>query len=70
MSPIKLVGFDLDDCLFDSTGLSNRARIKGIDAMIQLGLQIDRQKAIIFIKEIVEEYGSNSSMHYDYFIRR
>ena len=70
MSPIKLVGFDLDDCLFDSTGLSNRARLKGIDAMIELGLKIDRQKAIILIQEIVEEYGSNSSMHYDYFIRR
>jgi len=70
MSPIKLVGFDLDDCLFDSTGLSQRARIEGIDAMIKLGLKIDRQKAIILIQEIVEEYGSNSSMHYDYFIRR
>ena len=39
---IKLVGFDLDDCLFDSTGLSKRARIKGIDAMINLGLNIER----------------------------
>jgi len=41
MSPIKLVGFDLDDCLFDSTGLSDRARLKGINAMIDLGLKID-----------------------------
>ncbi|MBD3340143.1 MAG: TIGR02253 family HAD-type hydrolase [Candidatus Lokiarchaeota archaeon] len=70
MSPIKLVGFDLDDCLFDSTGLSERARIKGIDAMIKLGLKIDRDKAIKMIKEIVKEYGSNSSKHYNYFIRR
>jgi putative hydrolase of the HAD superfamily len=70
MCAIKLVGFDLDDCLFDSTGLSEKARIKGIDAMINLGLDIDREKAILLIKEIVEEYGSNSSKHYDYFIRR
>ena len=70
MCPIKLVGFDLDDCLFDSTGLSQRARIKGIDAMISLGLKIERQKALILIQEIVTEYGSNSSMHYNYFIRR
>ena len=70
MCPIKLVGFDLDDCLFDSTGLSQRARIKGIDAMISLGLKIERQKALILIQEIVAEYGSNSSKHYDYFIRR
>ncbi|NHJ21927.1 MAG: TIGR02253 family HAD-type hydrolase [Candidatus Lokiarchaeota archaeon] len=70
MSPIKLVGFDLDDCLFNSTGLSQIARIKGIDAMINLGLKIGRQKALLLIQEIVDEYGSNSSNHYDYFIRR
>jgi putative hydrolase of the HAD superfamily len=70
MCPIKLIGFDLDDCLFDSTGLSERARIKGIDAMINLGLKLDREKAIEILKEIVKEYGSNFSKHYDYFIRR
>jgi len=70
MCPIKLVGFDLDDCLFDSTVLSQRARIEGIDAMINLGLKIDRQKALILIDEIVKEYGSNSPKHYNYFIRR
>jgi len=70
MCPIKLVGFDLDDCLHNSTGLSERARIKGIDAMISLGLKIERQKALILINEIVTDYGSNSSHHYDYFIRR
>jgi len=70
MCSIKLVGFDLDDCLFNSTGLSERARIKGIDAMINLGLNIEREKAIKIIKEIVKEYGSNSSKHYDYFILR
>ncbi len=70
MCPIKLVGFDLDDCLFDSSGLSERARIKGIDAMIRLGLKIDRDKGIMMVQEIVKEYGSNSSKHYDYFIKR
>ena len=70
MCPIKLVGFDLDDCLFDSTMLSQRARIEGIDTMINFGLKIDRQKALILIDEIVKEYGSNSPEHYNYFIRR
>lgn len=70
MCPIKLVGFDLDDCLFDSTGLSDKARIKGIEAMIKLGLDFNREKAIKMIQEIVKEYGSNSSKHYNYFIRR
>ncbi len=70
MSYIKLVGFDLDDCLFDSTGLSDNARIKGIDAMISLGLNIERPKAIKMLQEVVKEYGSNSPTHYNYFIRR
>jgi len=70
MCPIKLVGFDLDDCLFDSTGLSRRARIKGINAMIKLGLKIEPDQAINMIQEIVKEYGSNSSKHYNYFVKR
>ncbi|UCC18640.1 MAG: TIGR02253 family HAD-type hydrolase [Promethearchaeota archaeon] len=70
MTPIKLIGFDLDDCLFDSTGLSERARIKGIDAIIKMGLNIDKTKAVGILHEIVNEYGSNSSKHYNYFIRR
>lgn len=70
MNSVKLIGFDLDDCLFDSTGLSERARIKGIDAMLDLGLKIERSKAIQLINEIVNEYGSNSSKHFNYFIRR
>ncbi|MFX0040788.1 MAG: TIGR02253 family HAD-type hydrolase [Promethearchaeota archaeon] len=70
MSPIKLIGFDLDDCLFDSTGLSERARIKGLDAMINLGLKIEKKRAVCILKEIVDEYGSNSSKHYNYFVRR
>ncbi len=70
MCPIKLIGLDLDDCLFDSTGLSDRARIKGIDAMLNLGLKIERKKAVQIIHDIVQEYGSNFSKHYNFFIRR
>ncbi len=70
MSKIKLVGFDLDDCLYDSTGLSEKARIKGIEAMIKVGLKIDFNKARKILQEIVKEYGSNSSKHYNYFVRR
>ena len=70
MSPIKLIGFDLDDCLFDSTGLSERARINGLNAMINLGLKIDKEKAKQILREIVKEYGSNFSKHYNIFIIR
>jgi len=67
---IKLVAFDLDDCLFDSTGLSNRARKKGIEAMIQRGLKIEKNDAFKILDQIVIEYGSNFEKHYDFFLRR
>ena len=70
MSPIKLIGFDLDDCLYDSTGLSERARINGLNAMINLGLKIDKEKSKQILREIVKEYGSNFSKHYNILIRR
>jgi len=70
MCPIKLIGFDLDDCLFDSTGLSYNARIKGIDAMIKLGLKIDRNEAVRIINDIVQEFSSNFSKHFNFFLRR
>jgi putative hydrolase of the HAD superfamily len=38
--------------------------------MINLGLKIDKEKAVRILKEIVREYGSNSSKHYNYFIKR
>ncbi|TFF63449.1 MAG: TIGR02253 family HAD-type hydrolase [Promethearchaeota archaeon] len=67
---IKLVAFDLDDTLFNSTALSESARIKGIDAMRGLGLKIDRDRAINILMEIVKEYGSNFGYHYNLFFRR
>ncbi|MHA1725602.1 MAG: TIGR02253 family HAD-type hydrolase [Promethearchaeota archaeon] len=67
---IKVVGFDLDDCLFDSTGLSARARIMGIKAMIDLGLNISLSKANTIMDEIVSDYGSNFPKHYNYLIKR
>ncbi|MEJ2249911.1 MAG: TIGR02253 family HAD-type hydrolase [Candidatus Lokiarchaeota archaeon] len=67
---IKLVAFDLDDCLFDSTGLSERAREKGIEKMVKMGLQIDIKEALKILDQIVKEYGSNFEKHYDFFLRR
>lgn len=67
---IVLVAFDLDDCLFDSTDLSIRARIAGIKAMIDLGLNISLNRAKAIMDEIVNDYGSNFSKHYNYLLRR
>ncbi len=67
---VVLVAFDLDDCLFNSTELSIRARIAGIKAMIDLGLNISLDRAEAMMQEIVNDYGSNFSEHYNYFLKR
>ena len=70
MVHVKIVGFDLDDCLFNSTKLSENARVKGLEAMIRLGLDIHKDEGIKLLQEVVQEYGSNSSRHFDFFLRR
>jgi putative hydrolase of the HAD superfamily len=67
---IKVVAFDLDDTLFNATDLSWEARISGLKAMISKGLNIELKKASLILNEIVKEYGSNNSNHYNIFIRR
>jgi putative hydrolase of the HAD superfamily len=67
---VKVIAFDLDDTLFNATELSWEARISGLKAMIEKGLKIDLKEAILILKEIVKEYGTNNSRHYNIFIRR
>jgi putative hydrolase of the HAD superfamily len=67
---IKVVAFDLDDTLYNATELARQARINGLNAMINKGLKIDLKKAILILDEIVNEYGTNNSRHYNIFIRR
>lgn len=67
---IKVVAFDLDDTLYNATELSWEARISGLKAMIKKGLNIELKKASLILNEIVKEYGSNNSNHYNIFIRR
>jgi len=67
---IKVIAFDLDDTLYNATELAREARISGLKAMIKKGLKIDLKNAISILDEIVKEYGTNNSHHYDIFILR
>ncbi len=67
---IKLILFDLDDCLFDITELSSYARTEALNEMIKYGLKVDFKIGLNMLREVVSEYGSNHSAHFNIFLKR
>lgn len=57
--------FDIDDTLFNSTLMSQTARMNAIRALREAGLEIERKKAFDHLLEIVKKYGSNYHNHFD-----
>ncbi|MHA1683852.1 MAG: TIGR02253 family HAD-type hydrolase [Promethearchaeota archaeon] len=71
MSEIEAIFFDLDDTLFDATSLAEKARKAAIESMIEKGLKgVTAGEGYSILNEIVREYGSNYSKHFDMFLRR
>lgn len=67
---ISLILIDLDDCLWDATELSSYARTEALNAMIENGLDIDFHEGLKMLREVVQEYGSNHSGHFNIFLKR
>ncbi|MHA1751131.1 MAG: TIGR02253 family HAD-type hydrolase [Candidatus Helarchaeota archaeon] len=69
---IKAIFFDLDDSLFDSTKLAEKARRSAIKAILDLGLTLeyDEEKCYEILLEVIDEFGSNYSYHFDQLIKR
>ncbi len=67
---IKVVFFDLDDTLVDTTKLAEMARQNAIENMIRHGLPVDFKTAYNELLELINEYGSNFGKHFDYLLRR
>ena len=69
---IKALIFDLDDTLFDSTKLSEMARRAGINAILDLGydIEIDEDECYKILLDVIKEFGSNYSKHFDQLIKR
>jgi putative hydrolase of the HAD superfamily len=65
-----IIIFDLDDTLYNATWLTNKSRRGGLLMMQEKGLQLNIEKAMQVLNQIVEEFGSNSSDHYDIFLQR
>ena len=63
--------FDLDDTLFDATGLARKARRAAIESMIENGLTgVTADEGFTILQEIVKEFGSNYDNHFNMFLKR
>ncbi|WP_297436272.1 TIGR02253 family HAD-type hydrolase [Thermococcus sp.] len=67
---IKVVFFDLDDTLIDTSKLADMARKNAVENMIRHGMPMDFGVAYHELMELINEYGSNFSRHFDYLLRR
>ncbi|NJE84250.1 TIGR02253 family HAD-type hydrolase [Thermococcus sp. CX2] len=67
---IKVVFFDLDDTIVDTSKLAEMARRNAIENMVRHGLPVDFDTAYHELLELINEYGSNFGRHFDYLLRR
>ncbi|ACJ16305.1 hydrolase [Thermococcus onnurineus NA1] len=67
---IRVVFFDLDDTLVDTSKLAEMARKNAIENMVRHGLPVDFETAYHELLELINEYGSNFGRHFDYLLRR
>jgi putative hydrolase of the HAD superfamily len=63
--PLDAIFFDIDDTLFSTTVFADKARRAAVDAMIRSGLQADRNDAIRELEDVIAEFSSNYSGHFD-----
>ena len=63
--PLDAIFFDIDDTLFSTSVFADKARRSAIDAMIRAGLRADRAEALRELDEVIAEFSSNYSGHFD-----
>jgi len=62
---LKALLFDIDDTLFSTSDFAERARRNAIRSMIQYGLKMDEESAYRELLEVIAEFTSNYSSHFD-----
>lgn len=72
--PAKLgldaIFFDIDDTLFSTSEFAEKAREASVDAMIRVGLDIEKDVLLQELREVVAEFTSNYDHHFDQLLRR
>ncbi len=67
---IQAVFFDIDDTLFSTTVFADKARRAAVDAMIRAGLKASREACLKELTEVITEFSSNHSSHFDKVVQR
>ncbi|MDP6942186.1 MAG: HAD-IA family hydrolase [Planctomycetota bacterium] len=67
---LRAIFFDIDDTLYSSTEFAGQAREKAVEAMIARGLQADKEMVLAELHQVVAEFGSNDSRHFNRLLNR
>ncbi len=65
MAPVTSLFFDIDDTLYNSTRQSTYARRHAVEAMIDAGLSVERERVEAALSKVIRQFGSNFGRHYD-----
>ncbi len=68
--PLQAIFFDLDDTLCATSQFSTQARLDALKAMVKIGLKMDIESLTAELKELIEEFTSNYSQHFDKLLLR
>lgn len=67
---VEAIFFDVDDTLFSTTEFAELAQRRAIEAMIAVGLGVPFEAAWAELSEIIAEFSSNDSHHYEKLLLR
>ncbi|MGH7143621.1 MAG: HAD family hydrolase [Planctomycetota bacterium] len=70
MAQLQAVFLDIDDTLYPTSEFTAMARRKAVQAMIAAGLRTEEEVAFRELSELVREFSSNDSHHYDRLLLR
>lgn len=67
---LDMIFFDIDDTLYSTTQFAERARRAAVRAMIEQGLRLEEEEAVVELSEVVAEFTSNYGSHFDRLLDR
>jgi len=70
MRKLRALFLDIDDTLYSTSAFAARARRYAMEAMIAYGLRLTVDEALAELREVISEFGSNYSFHYDRLLKR
>ncbi len=67
---LDAIFFDIDDTLFSTSEFAQKAREASVEAMIKVGLEVEKEVLLQELQEVVTEFTSNYDHHFDQLLRR